>query len=157
MSHTDEITVDVKDVAERKSNPFVLLFIAGILSSLGACFAKLSSVEAKTVTSVLSQIISIPLWSNSTFLSILQVISFVINILLSSLSMTFYVKSMGIIGSLTATVISTGLNFVLSGIAGWFIYNEKLTLTWLSGGAIMLIGISFVVFDQDQSLHSPKC
>jgi drug/metabolite transporter (DMT)-like permease len=58
---------------------------------------------------------------------------------------TYFVESLQDLSALTATVLNTCSNFISTGIFGYLIFGEILTLKWFTGISIILIGISFIV------------
>jgi hypothetical protein len=63
-----------------------------------------------------------------------------------------YVQALQASGSVPATLISAAVNFVLSGVAGWAIFQEALSLRWWAGAGLTLMGVALVAgwgFEQD--------
>lgn len=43
-----------------------------------------------------------------------------------------------------ATVIATAVNFILTGVAGWAVFREALSLRWWAGAGLTLMGVALV-------------
>ncbi|GFP95188.1 hypothetical protein PHJA_001663200 [Phtheirospermum japonicum] len=52
-----------------------------------------------------------------------------------------YVNSMRSLSSLQATVTNFATNFVSSGLAGFFLFDEALPAKWFAGAAMIVIGV----------------
>jgi uncharacterized membrane protein len=52
--------------------------------------------------------------------------------------------------ALVPTLISTASNFCLSGLLGCFIFAEKTNLVWWTGAIMIIIGVYFVMSDNEQ-------
>ncbi|CAM6091123.1 unnamed protein product [Calypogeia fissa] len=57
---------------------------------------------------------------------------------------SFYVRSLMALTSLQATVVNFASNFLLSGLAGFLLFNEPAHLQWFLGAAFIVLGIWFV-------------
>lgn len=55
-----------------------------------------------------------------------------------------YVQALHDSGSVQATVISASMNFVLSGLAGWALFREAISLRWWAGAGLTLMGVALV-------------
>jgi drug/metabolite transporter (DMT)-like permease len=55
-----------------------------------------------------------------------------------------YVLALQSSGSVPATVISTAVNFVVTGVAGWALFREALSLRWWGGAGLTLMGVALV-------------
>ncbi|GMH18055.1 hypothetical protein Nepgr_019896 [Nepenthes gracilis] len=52
-----------------------------------------------------------------------------------------YVNSLRALSSLQATVTNFATNFLSSGLAGFFLFEERLSLKWFSGALLIVIGV----------------
>ncbi|KAL2468275.1 hypothetical protein Fot_51906 [Forsythia ovata] len=52
-----------------------------------------------------------------------------------------YVNSMKALSSLQATVTNFATNFLFSGLAGFFLFEEALPAKWFAGAALIVIGV----------------
>lgn len=57
---------------------------------------------------------------------------------------SLYVRSLKALTSLQATVVNFASNFLLSGLAGFLLFNEPAHLQWFLGAAFIVLGIWFV-------------
>lgn len=65
--------------------------------------------------------------------------------LLCNVAMTsFFVQSLHQSGSLLATVINTSISFILTGLAGRVVFEEKLTRQWWGGAGLTLAGVALL-------------
>ncbi|KAK4429344.1 hypothetical protein Salat_1234800 [Sesamum alatum] len=52
-----------------------------------------------------------------------------------------YVNSMKSLSSLQATVTNFATNFLSSGLAGFFLFEEALSVKWFAGAMLIVIGV----------------
>ncbi|CAK7346254.1 unnamed protein product [Dovyalis caffra] len=52
-----------------------------------------------------------------------------------------YVNSLKALSSLQATVTNFAANFLSSGLAGFFLFNETLSVQWFAGALLIVIGV----------------
>ncbi|KAL3840246.1 hypothetical protein ACJIZ3_024837 [Penstemon smallii] len=52
-----------------------------------------------------------------------------------------YVNSLKALSSLQATVTNFATNFLTSGLAGFFIFEESLPVKWFAGAVLIVIGV----------------
>ncbi|KAF3446747.1 hypothetical protein FNV43_RR11927 [Rhamnella rubrinervis] len=52
-----------------------------------------------------------------------------------------YVNSLKALSSLQATVTNFATNFLTSGLAGYFLFEEALSFQWLTGAVLIVIGV----------------
>ncbi|XP_057974993.1 uncharacterized protein LOC131162481 isoform X1 [Malania oleifera] len=52
-----------------------------------------------------------------------------------------YVNSLKALSSLQATVTNFATNFLSSGLAGFFLFEEPLSFKWLAGALVIVIGV----------------
>ncbi|XAR64171.1 hypothetical protein NMG60_11024413 [Bertholletia excelsa] len=52
-----------------------------------------------------------------------------------------YVNSLKALSSLQATVTNFATNFLSSGLAGFFLFEEALSLKWFAGALLIVIGV----------------
>ncbi|GAB2291832.1 hypothetical protein Dimus_026083 [Dionaea muscipula] len=52
-----------------------------------------------------------------------------------------YANSLRALSSLQATVTSFATNFLSSGLAGFFVFEEKLSLKWFLGALMIILGV----------------
>ena len=61
-----------------------------------------------------------------------------------------YTSAMQGLRTVTATATTSTVNFIVSGIAGYVVFGEVLSLWWFSGLFVMVIGIALLVSDQSE-------
>ncbi|CAH1442875.1 unnamed protein product [Lactuca virosa] len=52
-----------------------------------------------------------------------------------------YVNSLKALSSLQATVTNFATNFLSSGLAGFFLFQEPLSLKWFAGALLIVVGV----------------
>ncbi|KAJ7957837.1 Cell growth defect factor 2 [Quillaja saponaria] len=52
-----------------------------------------------------------------------------------------YVNSLKALSSLQATVTNFAINFISSGLAGFFLFAEAISLQWFAGALLIVIGV----------------
>ncbi|GAB4826342.1 hypothetical protein Ancab_009208 [Ancistrocladus abbreviatus] len=52
-----------------------------------------------------------------------------------------YVNSLRALSSLQATVTNFATNFLSSGLAGFFLFEERLSVKWFVGASLIVIGV----------------
>ena len=150
MPETENTVVEIEVVPKEitsNTNPYLLLLFSGVLSTIGSACSKLTTTDMKSMTQFFSDNLHILFSADSYILYVLKCLCFAMSLTLGGISMTIYVNAMTILGSLPATVISSGFNFVFSGVFGWLLFHEVITLKWLLGGFCVMLGLLFIVYD----------
>ncbi|GAB0095701.1 Transmembrane protein 42 [Sergentomyia squamirostris] len=107
--------------------------LAGFCAAGASVFGKLSSyVESQDLHG----------WT-------LWIICIIVMILLNALVWTFFVKALHSSsgGSVEATVVSSGTNYLTSAMIGWLVFGEATSLMWWCGITLILTGIILVSSD----------
>jgi drug/metabolite transporter (DMT)-like permease len=81
---------------------------------------------------------------------VLRGIGFVLMLVLNAVMLSYFVKSIAVLGSSRATLANFTCNYLTSvrvtqAFFGWAIYGEALSLQWGLGASLMLVGIYFVL------------
>jgi drug/metabolite transporter (DMT)-like permease len=63
----------------------------------------------------------------------------------NGLMLSFFVKGLHETDSLTATVTSAAVNFMLSAAGGLLFFQELLPARWFVGATIILVGVAFLL------------
>ncbi|KAM6554685.1 hypothetical protein CsatB_015447 [Cannabis sativa] len=75
-------------------------------------------------------------------------------VLLFNLTMwVSYVNSLRSLSSLQATVTNFATNFLTSGLAGYFLFEEPLSIQWFSGALLIVLGVLIL---SKSSIHNNK-
>ncbi|KAF4375335.1 hypothetical protein F8388_024026 [Cannabis sativa] len=75
-------------------------------------------------------------------------------VLLFNLTMwVSYVNSLRSLSSLQATVTNFATNFLTSGLAGYFLFEEPLSIQWFSGALLIVVGVLIL---SKTSIHNNK-
>ncbi|KAL3693395.1 hypothetical protein R1sor_007046 [Riccia sorocarpa] len=78
-------------------------------------------------------------------------------VILCNVSMwSLYVRSLTALSSLQATVVNFGSNFLLSGLAGFIIFNEPAHFQWFVGASFILAGIWVISTASDETEEMPS-
>ncbi|KAB0795754.1 hypothetical protein PPYR_09815 [Photinus pyralis] len=86
---------------------------------------------------------------------IVRVVFFGLMLLCNGSVWTLYVKALQSTNStLTATVLSSAVNYLLSAILGYIVFGEITSLLWWTGLSSVLVGV--VLITQDQEVASMK-
>ncbi|KAJ3682069.1 hypothetical protein LUZ60_014642 [Juncus effusus] len=81
-----------------------------------------------------------------------QIIKYAMVILCNVIMWACYTNSLKILSSLQATVTNFATNFISSGLAGYFLFEEPLPSKWFGGAMLIIIG----VFILSKSSIEPK-
>ncbi|KAK4599935.1 uncharacterized protein LOC142641712 [Castanea sativa] len=98
----------------RKRKGYAWAFLAGLTAALAA-------ISAKLFTS--------------------QFVKFGLVIFFNVTMWGCYVNSLKALSSLQATVTNFATNFLSSGLAGFFLFEEALSFKWFSGALLIVIGV----------------
>ncbi|KAL0477579.1 hypothetical protein AKO1_015425 [Acrasis kona] len=121
---------------------------AGICACLSSVAGKLmfTGEQEKSPVGLLCDQLSttLPL-SGEQLYQIFRLLSFVLNIILTVFMMGFSAQAMLHLSTLTATVINVSANFVLTAALGWLIFNEHLSMQWMIGAQIIMLGVFLII------------
>ncbi|KAG2698438.1 hypothetical protein I3843_07G150800 [Carya illinoinensis] len=70
-----------------------------------------------------------------------QFVRFSMVILFNATMWGCYVNSLKALSSLQATVTNFATNFLSSGLAGFFLFEEALSFQWFAGALLIIIGV----------------
>jgi drug/metabolite transporter (DMT)-like permease len=88
--------------------------------------------------------------NNSFSCSVIQgsfrVLCLVLMLVCNGLMMTLFVKGLHETDSLTATVTSAAVNFILSATAGHVLFGEMLPIQWWLGAFVILVGMGCLLY-----------
>ncbi|KAK4877076.1 hypothetical protein RN001_009582 [Aquatica leii] len=111
-------------------------------------YSILSGVSA-AAASLFGKLCGLPILQN--YLIVLRLIFFSLMIICNGSVWTFYVKALqSSESSLSATVLSSAINYLLSALFGYVIFGEVTSLIWWTGLSFVLLGV--VLIAQDQSV-----
>ncbi|XP_063697497.1 transmembrane protein 42-like [Culicoides brevitarsis] len=113
--------------------------LSGFCACLGSCFGKLSSIVTVENNAILYTITSI---------------NIALMLLFNGLVWTFFVKALQSkdCNTATATVTSSGANYILSALLGWLIFGETNCGLYWFGIFLIIIGLAII----NKSDESPK-
>ncbi|KAI4336811.1 hypothetical protein L6164_015291 [Bauhinia variegata] len=77
----------------------------------------------------------------SAKLSIFQFARYGLVLLFNVTMWACYVNSLKALSSLQATVTNFATNFITSGLAGFFLFDESLSFQWFAGALLIVIGV----------------
>ncbi|CAI9103577.1 OLC1v1002088C1 [Oldenlandia corymbosa var. corymbosa] len=70
-----------------------------------------------------------------------QVVKYGLVIILNAVMWGCYVNSLKALSSLQATVTNFATNFISSGLAGYFLFEEGLQFQWFAGATLIVVGV----------------
>lgn len=76
---------------------------------------------------------------NKVFLE--QLVKYGLVIFFNVLMWGCYVNSLKALSSLQATVTNFATNFLTSGLAGFFLFEEALSYKWFTGAVLIVVGV----------------
>lgn len=103
--------------------------LSGVCGCLGSCFGKLSSIVTVENNAILYTITSI---------------NIALMLFFNGLVWTFFVKALQQSNSLTATIISSGANYILSAFLGWAVFSESNCSLYWFGIFLIIIGLAII-------------
>ncbi|KAK1361365.1 Cell growth defect factor 2 [Heracleum sosnowskyi] len=71
----------------------------------------------------------------------LQLVKYGLVIFFNVLMWGCYVNSLKALSSLQATVTNFATNFLTSGLAGYFLFEEALSYKWFTGAVLIVVGV----------------
>ncbi|KAK4256303.1 hypothetical protein QN277_009187 [Acacia crassicarpa] len=77
----------------------------------------------------------------SAKLSILQFLRYGLVVVFNVVMWACYVNSLKALSSLQATVTNFATNFISSGLAGFFLFQEAVSYKWVAGALLIVIGV----------------
>ncbi|KAF4039335.1 putative EamA domain-containing protein [Phytophthora infestans] len=128
-----------------------LAALAGLLGKLGADgdSSALQLLDAQCQSSALSA-------SCSLLSSAMRVLCLALMLGANGVMLSCFVKGLHETDSLTATVTSAAVNFVLSAAGGFFFFQEHLPMRWFLGATVILIGMAFLLHGDAAPTTSEK-
>ncbi|ETI42283.1 hypothetical protein F443_12568 [Phytophthora nicotianae P1569] len=131
-----------------------LAALAGLLGKLGADgdSSALQLLDAQCRSSALSA-------SCSLLSSAVRVLCLALMLGANGLMLSCFVKGLHETDSLTATVTSAAVNFMLSAAGGFVFFQEHLPTRWFVGASVILIGMAFLLHGdaaQEATEHKKK-
>lgn len=118
-----------------------LAALAGLLGKLGADgdSSALQFLETQCHSSGFETL------SCSLMASVARTLCLVLMLVVNGLMLSCFVKGLHETDSLTATVTSAAVNFMLSAAGGYFFFQEHLPGRWFVGATIILVGMAFLL------------
>jgi uncharacterized membrane protein len=130
----------------------IFAVVCGAFGALASIVAKLALSDHPTFRSITSICEAIVTTRHVTLCSAAvastRVILFMTMVLLNGLMVTYFLKAMRNNASVVVAVVSTSINFLLTGVLGFIILNEKVGAQWLMGSVLISVGLCFVSIGQ---------
>ena len=114
--------------------------LSGLCGSLGGLFSK----------GITSEYIS-----QLPFSICIRFSCFCLMFLCNGLGGFFFAKALNELPSLTSTIISTIMNFLMSGLIG-ILLGEYISIQWIIGMIIMLCGVLLLIMDSNENQQEEK-
>lgn len=136
--------------------------LAGTFGALSAVVGKLafahdnsgSATSLSGVVSMFFALVGIDARSNSLAAALvlgLRAVSLAANGYCTAQMWRWYVRALSCGSTPVCQVVNTGANFGVSAILGFFVFHEVVTITWLAGALLVVVGLMLVVSDTDVS------
>jgi len=127
----------------------VLCGVFGALASIVAKLALSSDNPAIRSTSSICKAIAITRHNvcSAAMLST-RVILLIIMVFLNGLMVSYFLKAIRNNASVVVAVVSTSINFLVTGALGFILLDEKVGAQWLLGSVLISIGLCFVSIGQ---------
>ena len=129
----------------------IFAVVCGAFGALASIVAKLALSDHPTfrsIASICEAIVTTRHILCSAAVASTRVILFMIMVLLNGLMVTYFLKAMRNNASVVVAVVSTSINFLLTGVLGFVILNEKVGAQWLMGSVLISVGLCFVSIGQ---------
>jgi len=89
------------------------------------------------------------LWTKCwVYVSVFRLLCFSAMFFLNILQLSSFLKALERKGSLPVTVVSSAVSFILTGILGSLVLDEKLSFQWLVGAGCVAAGVALVAMSQ---------
>ncbi|KAH7467169.1 hypothetical protein PRIC1_011215 [Phytophthora ramorum] len=121
--------------------------VAGSLAALAGLLGKLGADgDSNALQYMDTQCQSSSLSGSCTLVSsVVRALCLVLMLSANGLMLNFFVKGLHETDSLTATVTSAAVNFMLSAAGGLFFFQEHLPTRWFFGATVILVGMAFLL------------
>ena len=129
----------------------IFAVVCGAFGALASIVAKLALSDhsiVRSISSICEAIVTTRHTLCSAAVVSTRVILFMTMILLNGLMVTYFLKAMRNNASVVVAVVSTSVNFLLTGAFGLILLNEKVGAQWLMGSVLISIGLCFVSIGQ---------
>ncbi|CEG47124.1 uncharacterized protein PHALS_03777 [Plasmopara halstedii] len=120
---------------------------AGCLAALAGLLGKLGADGDSSALDLLDKQCHMSALSPFCFIisSAVRILCLALMLGTNGLMLSCFVKSLHETDSLTATVTSAAVNFMLSGAGGFFFFQEHLPARWFLGASLILVGMGFLL------------
>ncbi|XP_022904379.1 transmembrane protein 42 [Onthophagus taurus] len=82
---------------------------------------------------------------------LLKLICFILMLICNACVWTFFVKALqNCKSSLSATLISTSTNYIVTALFGFLIFEEVTSILWWFGSSLVVLGLILIVHDQEK-------
>mmetsp|Transcript_28561 Transcript_28561/g.39306 ORF Transcript_28561/g.39306 Transcript_28561/m.39306 type:complete len:141 (-) Transcript_28561:185-607(-) len=129
--------------------------LCGLCGSIGSLLGKLAlngDLDFHKVIVRNCQTLSHSLPECSSFCSkisyLVRASLFCLMIFFNIIATSSFLKALERNASLPVTVVSSSINFLMSGLIGWLAFNETVSLKWFSGAGLILIGVLLIILSQ---------
>ncbi|KDO27864.1 hypothetical protein SPRG_07137 [Saprolegnia parasitica CBS 223.65] len=130
------------------------MWSSAVSGAIAACSGMLGKFSSDDSTSMLhgvqetcmSMAVEVP-WLDCAYVSVgVRVLFFVAMLLSNAVMLNFFVQGLHETDSLTATITSSAINFVVTAVLGLAIFHEHLPLQWWLGASIILLGMGCLLY-----------
>ncbi|TYZ50991.1 hypothetical protein PybrP1_012825, partial [[Pythium] brassicae (nom. inval.)] len=135
--------------------------LAGSFAALAGVFGKLGADGDTSASQQLQALCAASeplqhLFSCATLVALVRAASIALMLGSNAVMLNFFVKGLHETDSLTATVTSASVNFMLSAAAGGFCFGEHLPLQWFVGATLILVGMGCLLHGDAPPAAKPK-
>ncbi|KAI9916152.1 hypothetical protein PsorP6_017059 [Peronosclerospora sorghi] len=127
--------------------------LSGFFAALAGLFGKLGADSDSNALQYLQTQCPRPLSSLSEscihVTALVRVFCLTLMLGANALMLSCFVKGLQETDSLTATVTSAAVNFMLSALGGWVCFQEVLPTRWFLGAFSILLGMVFILHGDD--------
>ncbi|OQS01063.1 hypothetical protein ACHHYP_01880 [Achlya hypogyna] len=138
------------------------MWCSAVSGAIAACSGMLGKFSSDGSTSLLgylqqacaAQVLDTP-WLDCGYVATgVRVLFFLAMLVSNAIMLNFFVQGLHETDSLTATITSSAVNFVVTAVLGLAIFHEHLPLQWWVGAAIILLGMALLLRGDSDPAHA---
>jgi len=144
-------------------------WLAGLFAATASIFGKLALVDISEKTTAALRRPNLSFWLEDVLTAVscsdpsdfneawnwcallvatFRIACFATMVILNILQLSSFLKALERKGSLVVTVVSSSINFIVTGILGSVVLNENVSPKWLLGATFIAVGVGLVAFSQ---------
>lgn len=130
-------------------------FLSGFLGALGATIGKISlDNNSNLVSSGIQTCKSVGYSTHicdTVLAHAMRASGFCLMLVCNAAMISLFIRALRSGGSLAVTVLSTAANFCCTGIFGYLVFNENISLKWIQGSFLIVIGSAIIVYSEQRN------